>query len=151
MSEHSAPILDDAQHEAIAGWIAGVRTTFALDGWHIELSRDATSVDGALASVYVHDEADRATFHVSAAWLEADQAERRRLLAHELLHPTLYRVTNLARRLVRGEIGYTAERLFGEAIRLEEEQAIDRLATGLAPLLPLMPEVAGSAALVRDE
>ena len=134
-------LLTKEQQALLTEWIERVVPYFGLSGWEVELSRKPCTDKDALASTYLRHEMDLVTILVSEKWLASDEMKRRITLAHELLHPSTHRMIQMAFDLVEDEIGLTAERFFRTTIRTLEEQALDRLARGLAKLLPPLPDL----------
>jgi hypothetical protein len=129
-------ILTDRQVEDVRAWIADTTPLLGLQDWRISVSPLA-AVDGAIASSHLRDDASVTWLAVGQDFLDAGPEERTATLIHELLHCHFQPVTRLAEKLVAGELGKRTEAIIEAAISVAEETAIDRLAGGLARVLPV--------------
>ena len=128
-------VLSDDQRADIQRWIRDAAGLLGLMDWRVHVS-PLEAVDGAIASSHLRDEASVSWIAVSSQFLEADTEERTTTLIHELLHCHFQPITRLAEKLHERELGARTEAVIDTAVSMAEERTIDRLAGGLARILP---------------
>ena len=138
-------LLTDEQALYLHGWVRRAADLLGLREWSIVVTPWRVDDETAYAGTFIRDYGDQARVSIGRRFLTIGADEQRRTLTHELLHPPFYRVTRPAIRMVTGHLGRMAEDLFRTALTDAEELAIDRLATAIAPFLPMVELPRGEA------
>ena len=110
-----------------------------LAHWKIEVSKHPCEED-SWADIEVSQNLWNATLRVSAEFWGLDNQEKRRVIAHELLH-IHYAGAERAIEALDGVIGKEAYEILANVFNVEVERAADALSTPVSKLLPLIDEV----------
>lgn len=111
-------------------WLPYVRRIadmIAMRDWTVAISEEAPSGDDSIASVNCCDGRKVATLRFSNGFFFDTRAEQRQTVLHELIHCHFAPFYETAKRKTRGDA----------TIHMLMEYAVDGLADGFAPLLPL--------------
>ena len=111
---------------------------FGLTQWKVEVSKHPTEEDN-WADIEVSDNLWSATLRVSSDFWSLDSAEKRRIVAHELLH-VHYAGAERAIEALDGVIGTEAYAILSNIYEREVERAADALSMVVAKLLPHVGE-----------
>jgi hypothetical protein len=107
---------------------------FGLTQWKVEVSKHPTEEDN-WADIEVSDNLWNATLRVSSDFWGLDSDEKRRIVAHELLH-VHYSGPERTVESLNGVLGTEAYSLLSTVFEKEIERAADALSTVVARLLP---------------
>lgn len=107
---------------------------FGLSQWKVEVSKHPTEEDN-WADIEVSDNLWTATLRVSGDFWTLDGEEKRRIIAHELLH-VHYAGPERAVESLSGVLGAEAYALLTAIFEREIERSADALSTVVARLLP---------------
>ena len=110
-----------------------------LAHWKIEVSKHPCEED-SWADIEVSQNLWNATLRVSAEFWGLDNQEKRRVIAHELLH-IHYAGAERAIEALDGVIGKEAYEILANVFNVEVERAADALSTPVSKLLPPIDEV----------
>lgn len=110
-----------------------------LAHWKIEVSKHPCEED-SWADIEVSQNLWNATLRVSAEFWGLDPQEKRRVIAHELLH-VHYAGAERAIEALDGVIGKEAYEILANVFNVEVERAADALSTPVSRLLPPIDEV----------
>jgi len=110
-----------------------------LAHWKIEVSKHPCEED-SWADIEVSQNLWNATLRVSAEFWGLDPQEKRRVIAHELLH-VHYAGAERAIEALDGVIGKEAYEILANVFNVEVERAADALSTPVSKLLPPIDEV----------
>ena len=110
-----------------------------LAHWKIEVSKHPCEED-SWADIEVSQNLWNATLRVSAEFWGLDNQEKRRVIAHELLH-IHYSGAERAIEALDGVIGKEAYEILANVFNVEVERAADALSTPVSKLLPPIDEV----------
>jgi len=110
-----------------------------LAHWKIEVSKHPCEED-SWADIEVSQNLWNATLRVSAEFWSLDPQEKRRVIAHELLH-VHYAGAERAIEALDGVIGKEAYEILANVFNVEVERAADALSTPVSRLLPVIDEV----------
>jgi len=110
-----------------------------LAHWKIEVSKHPCEED-SWADIEVSQNLWNATLRVSAEFWGLDPQEKRRVIAHELLH-VHYAGAERAIEALDGVIGKEAYEIMANVFNVEVERAADALSTPVSKLLPPIDEV----------
>jgi hypothetical protein len=105
----------------------------ALKDWAIEVEAESTGTDDDLATISRCKGRKNARIRLSEAFLRSGESDQRLNAVHELIHCHLSPVDFLVFELVGGKEG--------DLYRLQREYAVDAIADGWAPLLPLPSDI----------
>lgn len=114
-------------------------SALGLAHWKIEVSKHPCEED-SWADIEVSQNLWNATLRVSAEFWGLDPQEKRRVLAHELLH-VHYAGAERAIEALDGVIGKEAYEILANIFNFEVERAADALSTPVSKLLPPIDEV----------
>ena len=114
-------------------------TALGLAHWKIEVSKHPCEED-SWADIEVSQNLWNATLRVSAEFWGLDPQEKRRVIAHELLH-VHYAGAERAIEALDGVIGKEAYEILSNIFNFEVERAADALSTPVSKLLPPIDEV----------
>lgn len=114
-------------------------TALGLAHWKIEVSKHPCEED-SWADIEVSQNLWNATLRVSAEFWGLDPQEKRRVIAHELLH-VHYAGAERAIEALDGVIGKEAYEILSNIFNFEVERAADALSTPVSKLLPVIDEV----------
>ena len=107
---------------------------FGLSQWKVEVSKHPTEEDN-WADIEVSDNLWTATLRVSSDFWALDGEEKRRIIAHELLH-VHYAGPERAVESLSGVLGAESYALLSAIFEREIERSADALSTVVARLLP---------------
>jgi hypothetical protein len=107
---------------------------FGLTNWKVDVSRHPTEEDN-WADIEVSDNLWSATLRVSSDFWTLDAEEKRRIVAHELLH-VHYAGPERAVESLSGVLGTESYALLSAIFEKEIERSADGLSTVVARLLP---------------
>lgn len=110
-----------------------------LGHWKVEVSKHPCEED-SWADIEVSQNLWNATMRVSAEFWGLDNPEKRRVIAHELLH-VHYSGAERALESLDGVIGREAYEIISNVFDIEVERAADALSNSVAKLLPTVDEV----------
>lgn len=110
-----------------------------LGHWKVEVSKHPCEED-SWADIEVSQNLWNATMRVSAEFWGLDNYEKRRVVAHELLH-VHYAGAERALEALDGVIGREAYEIISNVFDIEVERAADALSNPVAKLLPAVDEV----------
>lgn len=110
-----------------------------LSHWKIEVSKHPCD-DDSWADIEVSHNLWNAKLRVSAEFWGLDPQEKRRVIAHELIH-VHYAGAERAIEALNGVIGKEAYEILANVFETEIERAADALSTPVSRLLPLIDEV----------
>lgn len=110
-----------------------------LAHWKIEVSKHPCEED-SWADIEVSQNLWNATLRVSAEFWSLDPQEKRRVIAHELLH-VHYAGAERSIESLDGVIGKEAYEILSNIFNVEVERAADALSTPVSRLLPPIDEV----------
>lgn len=111
---------------------------FGLAQWTVTVSKHPTEEDN-WADIEVSENLWNATLRVSSDFWGLDSNEKRRIVAHELLH-VHYAGAEGAIEALNGVIGTEAFAILSNVYEREVERAADALSTVVAKLLPHVSE-----------
>ena len=114
-------------------------TILGLAHWKVEVSKHPCDED-SWADIEVSDNLWTATLRVSAEFWTLDNAEKRRVIAHELLH-VHYAGAERAIESLEGVLGREGYEIISNVFNVEVERAADALSTPVSRLLPPIDEV----------
>ena len=114
-------------------------TALGLSHWKVEVSKHPCEED-SWADIEVSQNLWNATLRVSAEFWGLDPQEKRRVIAHELLH-VHYAGAERAIEALDGVIGKEAYEILSNIFNFEVERAADALSTPVSKLLPPIDEV----------
>lgn len=123
----------------VQDYVNRAATVLGLSHWKIEVSKHPCDED-SWADIEVSDNLWNATMRVSAEFWSLDNQEKRRVIAHELLH-VHYAGAERAIQALDGVIGKEAYEILANIFDVEVERAADALSTPVSRLLPLIDEV----------
>jgi hypothetical protein len=109
-------------------------TVFGLTQWKVDVSKHPTEEDN-WADIEVSDNLWTATLRVSSDFWTLDPEEKRRIVAHELLH-VHYAGPERTLESLDGVLGTEAYALLSAIYEKEIERAADALSTVVSRLLP---------------
>jgi hypothetical protein len=107
---------------------------FGLPQWRVEVSKHPTEEDN-WADIEVSDNLWTATLRVSSDFWSLDPEEKRRIVAHELLH-VHYAGPERTLESLSGVLGTEAYALLSAIYEKEIERSADALSTVVSRLLP---------------
>lgn len=110
-----------------------------LAHWKVEVSKHPCEED-SWADIEVSDNLWTATLRVSSEFWTLDNAEKRRVIAHELLH-VHYAGAERAIESLEGVLGREGYEIISNVFNVEVERAADALSTPVSRLLPLIDEL----------
>lgn len=110
-----------------------------LAHWKVEVSKHPCEED-SWADIEVSDNLWTATLRVSSEFWTLDNAEKRRVIAHELLH-VHYAGAERAIESLEGVLGREGYEIISNVFNVEVERAADALSTPVSRLLPPIDEV----------
>lgn len=110
-----------------------------LAHWKVEVSKHPCEED-SWADIEVSDNLWTATLRVSAEFWTLDNSEKRRVIAHELLH-VHYAGAERAIESLEGVLGREGYEIISNVFNVEVERAADALSTPVSRLLPPIDEV----------
>lgn len=128
-------LLTDEQRARVGGWLRASADLLGLRDWRIHASPFPAQSD-CLAATHLRHDAEVAWVAVGRDFLAADPDDQRITLTHELLHCHVQPIIRMATELVASELGRRTEAVIETAIDRVQERSIDRLAAGMAFLLP---------------
>jgi hypothetical protein len=128
--EPARPKRDARKFEPYFRALAGI---LALKDWRIEISDDPPPGDHAIADVECVFGRKWAVVRLSDDFLDATEADQRHLTTHELIHCHCSHADGVVDDL----LDRRGQRIYKRAV----EYAVDGLADGIAPLLPLPSEI----------
>jgi len=120
-------------HEA-QDYVNKAAAILGLSHWKVEVSKHPAESD-SWADVEVSDNLWNATIRLSADFWTLDPSEKRRVIAHELIH-IHYAGVERAVEALNGVLGTEAFTLLQNVFDVEAERAADALSTPLSRLLP---------------
>jgi hypothetical protein len=110
-----------------------------LAHWKVEVSKHPCEED-SWADIEVSQNLWTATMRVSAEFWALDPSEKRRVIAHELLH-VHYAGAERAVEALDGVLGREGYEIISNVFDVEVERAADALSTPVARLLPPIDEL----------
>ena len=110
-----------------------------LAHWKVEVSKHPCEQD-SWADIEVSDNLWTATLRVSSEFWALDNAEKRRVIAHELLH-VHYAGAERAIESLEGVLGREGYEIISNVFNVEVERAADALSTPVSRLLPPIDEL----------
>lgn len=110
-----------------------------LAHWKVEVSKHPCEED-SWADIEVSDNLWTATLRVSSEFWTLDNAEKRRVIAHELLH-VHYAGAERAIESLEGVLGREGYEIISNVFNVEVERAADALSTPVSRLLPPIDEL----------
>ena len=110
-----------------------------LAHWKVEVSKHPCEED-SWADIEVSDNLWTATLRVSSEFWTLDNAEKRRVIAHELLH-VHYAGAERAIESLEGVLGREGYEIISNVFNVEVERAADALSTPVSRLLPSIDEL----------
>lgn len=110
-----------------------------LAHWKVEVSKHPCEED-SWADIEVSDNLWTATLRVSSEFWTLDNSEKRRVIAHELLH-VHYAGAERAIESLEGVLGREGYEIISNVFNVEVERAADALSTPVSRLLPPIDEV----------
>lgn len=128
-------VITEEQREYLETWCRNVADGLGLRDWRVRVSA-YISRDGSYASSFIRDRSDSTEIAVDRDFVSRPPDEQRATLVHELLHPHLHRLTQLAAELIEHELGKRTEAVIETAIAFHEELVIERLANAIAHNFP---------------
>jgi hypothetical protein len=123
----------------VQDYVNRAAAVLGLSHWKIEVSKHPCDEE-SWADIEVSDNLWNATLRVSAEFWSLDNQEKRRVIAHELLH-VHYAGAERAIEALDGVIGKEAYEILANIFNVEVERAADALSTPVARLLPVIDEV----------
>jgi len=123
----------------VQDYVNRAAVVLGLSHWKIEVSKHPCDED-SWADIEVSDNLWNATLRVSAEFWSLDNQEKRRVIAHELLH-VHYAGAERAIEALDGVIGKEAYEILANIFNVEVERAADALSTPVSRLLPVIDEV----------
>lgn len=114
-------------------------TILGLAHWKVEVSKHPCEED-SWADIEVSDNLWTATLRVSSEFWTLDNFEKRRVIAHELLH-VHYAGAERAIESLEGVLGREGYEIISNVFNVEVERAADALSTPVSRLLPSIDEV----------
>lgn len=123
----------------VQDYVNRAAAVLGLSHWKIEVSKHPCDED-SWADIEVSDNLWNATLRVSAEFWSLDNQEKRRVIAHELLH-VHYAGAERAIQALDGVIGKEAYEILANIFDVEVERAADALSTPVSRLLPVIDEV----------
>lgn len=133
--------MNDAQHAALLSYVGEARNALYLQAYEVNLRRDEPSDRTALASVEPVDGRLVANLYIAPGFWSQTPEEQRQTVVHELVHVIQREMTDVIRlgAWIR-HVGQGTYDATWEAFRDQVEKQCDRLATIIAPLVPV-PEL----------
>ena len=110
-----------------------------LSHWKVEVSKNPCEED-SWADIEVSENLWNAKMRVSSEFWTLDNAEKRRVIAHELLH-VHYAGAERAIESLEGVLGREGYEIISNVFNVEVERAADALSTPVSRLLPPIDEV----------
>lgn len=110
-----------------------------LSHWKVEVSKNPCDED-SWADIEVSENLWNAKMRVSSEFWTLDNAEKRRVIAHELLH-VHYAGAERAIESLEGVLGREGYEIISNVFNVEVERAADALSTPVSRLLPPIDEV----------
>lgn len=110
-----------------------------LSHWKVEVSKNPCEED-SWADIEVSENLWNAKMRVSSEFWTLDNSEKRRVIAHELLH-VHYAGAERAIESLEGVLGREGYEIISNVFNVEVERAADALSTPVSRLLPLIDEV----------
>lgn len=120
--------------QELQSYINKALPAFGLTQWKVDVSKHPTEEDN-WADIEVSDNLWVATLRVSSDFWTLDPEEKRRIIAHELLH-VHYAGAERAVEALDGVIGTESYAILSNIYEREIERAADALSTVVARLLP---------------
>lgn len=120
-------------------YVTRASAILGLSHWKIEVSKHPCEED-SWADIEVSNNLWTATMRVSAEFWTLDPSEKRRVIAHELLH-VHYSGAERAVESLDGVLGREGYDIISNIFDVEVERAADALSTPVARLLPPIDEL----------
>jgi len=120
-------------------YVTRASTILGLAHWKVEVSKHPCEED-SWADIEVSDNLWTATLRVSSEFWTLDNAEKRRVIAHELLH-VHYAGAERAIESLEGVLGREGYEIISNVFNVEVERAADALSTPVSRLLPPIDEL----------
>lgn len=108
----------------------------ALRDWTITVAHDPPGDAESVMLVELAAEQKRLRLRAAPDFWAMTDREKRRHLAHELVHAHLRDLWETTRQAIAHEVGGASGRVLTRQIAIEKERVVDVLATVLAPHLP---------------
>lgn len=123
----------------VQDYVNRAAAVLGLSHWKIEVSKHPCDEE-SWADIEVSDNLWNAKLRISSEFWALDPQEKRRVIAHELIH-VHYAGAERAIGALDGVIGKEAYEILANVFDIEVERAADALSTPLSRLLPPVDEV----------